>query len=210
MFLPHQDIFIWAIVLSFIITVVYRVFTKPGEIRKIKEEMKFYREKANEAQKRKDTKKSQEYLSEMMKASQKQFKMNMKPMFISMIVVIFLLGFVHQTYSGVVAETNPNGIGYFSFMDFNHTLRIENEKVTIDTNGNGDFSDETSYSEGEIAEIEKTYWQVFPEEEKTSMYLLIRMPFPLPFMGYYLNWLMWYILCTLPATWIFRKSLGVE
>ncbi|NIO23019.1 MAG: DUF106 domain-containing protein [Candidatus Aenigmarchaeota archaeon] len=210
MFLPHQDIFIWAMVLSLIITVMYRIFTKPGEIRKIKEEMKFYREKANEAQKRKDTKKSQEYLSEMMKASQKQFKMNMKPMFVSMIVVIFLLGFVHQTYSGVVVETNENGIGYFSFMDFNHTLKYESESVAIDTNGNGDFSDEESYSSGEVANIGNIDWHVFPEEDKTSMYLLIRMPFPLPFFGYHLNWLMWYIICTLPATWIFRKLLGVE
>jgi len=211
MFLPHQDIFIWAIFLSLIITVIYRVFTKPEEIRKIKEEMKFYREKANEAQKRKDTKKSQEYLSEMMKASQKQFKSNMKPMFISMLVVIFLLGFIHQSYSGIVVETNDNGIGYFAFMNFNYSLRIENERVTIDVNDNGDFSNEESYSEGGIAYIENIHWQVSPEnEERTSMYLLIKLPFPLPFAGYYLNWLMWYILCTLPATWIFRKFLGVE
>lgn len=209
--LPHQDIFIWAMVLSFIITVVYRIFTKPEEIRKIKEEMKFYKEKANEAQKRKDVKKSQEYLSEMMKASQKQFKSNMKPMMVSMIVVIFLLGFIHQNYSGIVIETNEDGIGYFSFMDFNHSVRIENENVRIDVNDNGDFSDEESYSEGGVALIGNTNWQVFPEKEnKASMYLLIGMPFPLPFFGYYLNWLGWYILCTLPATWIFRKFLGVE
>jgi uncharacterized membrane protein (DUF106 family) len=208
--LPHQDIFIWAIFLSFIITLVYRIFTKPAEMRKIKEEMKFYREKAKEAQKRKDMKKSQEYLNDMMKASHKQFKMNMKPMFLSMIVVLLLLSMVNQTYSGVVAETNENGIGYFSFAGINHTLMEENGNVRIDTNGNGDFSDESSYAEGDVADIENTYWQVFPEEGKTSMYLLIRMPFPLPFVGYYLNWLLWYILCTLPATWIFRKFLGVE
>jgi len=208
--LPHQDILIWAVVLSFVITVIYRIFTKPEEMRKLKEELKFYREKANEAQKRKDTKKSQEYLSEMMKVSQKQFRKNMKPMMISMIVVILLLGFIHQAYSGVVVETNEEGIGYFSFTGFNHSLRIENEKVTIDSNDNGDFSDDESYSEGGVANIGDMYWHVFPEEKKTSMYLLVRMPFPLPVFGYYLNWLGWYILCTLPATWILRKLLGVE
>jgi uncharacterized membrane protein (DUF106 family) len=208
--LPHQDIIIWAVFLSFVITLIYRIFTKPEEMRKLKEELKFYREKANEAQKKKDTKKSQEYLSEMMKVSQKQFMKNMKPMFISMLVVILLLGFIHQTYSGVVVETNKEGIGYFSFMEFNHSMRIENEKVTIDSNDNGDFSDEQSYSEGEVANIGDIYWHVFSEEKKATMYLLVGMPFPLPVFGYHLNWLGWYILCTLPATWILRKLLGVE
>jgi len=208
--LPHQDILIWAVVLSFIITVIYRVLTKPEEMRKLKEELKFYREKSNEAQKRKDTKKSQEYLSEMMKVSQKQFRMNMKPMFVSMFIVILLLGFIHQTYSGVVVETNDNGIGYFSFAGFNHTLRVENEKVSIDTNDNGEFSDDESYSKEDVAEIGDIHWHVFPEEDKASMYILVRMPFPLPIFGYYLNWLGWYIICTLPATWILRKLLGVE
>jgi uncharacterized membrane protein (DUF106 family) len=208
--LPHQDIIIWAVFLSFVITAIYRIFTKPEEMRKLKEEMKFYREKANEAQKKKDTNKSQEYLSEMMKVSQKQFRKNMKPMMISMIVVILLLGFINQTYSGFVVETNEGGIGYFSFMEFNHSLRIENEKVTIDNNDNGDFSDDESYSEGGVANIGDIHWHVFPEEKKATMYLLVRMPFPLPLFGYHLNWLGWYILCTLPATWILRKLLGVE
>lgn len=208
--LPYQDIFIWAVFLSLLITVIYRVFTKPEEIRKLKEEMKFYRERANEAQKKKDTKKAQEYLNEMMKASQKQFRMNMKPMFISMIIVLFLLGFINQNYSGVVVETNADGIGYFSFHGFNHTLKMEDGKVTIDTNDNGDFSDEESYSKGDVSRIDGIYWNVIPEEERVHMYLLVRTPFPLPFVGYYLNWLFWYVLCTLPATWILRKLLGVE
>ncbi len=211
MFLPHVEIFIWAMALSFIITLVYRIFTKPEEMRKIKEEMKFYKEKSNEARKRKDMKKAEEYMSEMMKVSQKQFRMNMKPMFVSMIIVIFLLGFVHQAYNGVAVKTNQNGIGYFSFTGFNHTLRIENEKVSIDVNDNGDFSDEEAYAKGDVARVGGVYWSVSPEsDEKTDMFLLIRMPFPLPIFGYYLNWLGWYILCTLPATWIFRKLLGVE
>jgi len=209
--LPHQDIFIWAMFLSLLITAVYRFLTNPEEMRKIKEEMKFYREKANEAQKRKDTKKAQEYLNEMMKASQKQFRKNMKPMMVSMIVVIFLLGFIHQNYSGVVIRTDENGIGYFSFGGFNHSVLLEKEKVRIDVDDDGDFSDEESFSKGDVVRVENIHWQVSPEgENKVSMYLLIRMPFPLPFVGYYLNWLLWYILCTLPATWLFRKFMGVE
>ncbi|NIO19273.1 MAG: DUF106 domain-containing protein [Candidatus Aenigmarchaeota archaeon] len=208
--LPHQDIFIWAVFLSLLITAIYRIFTNPEEMRKLKEEMKFYREKSNEAQKKKDTKKAQEHLNEMMKVSQKQFKKNMKPMMVSMIVVLFLISFIHQTYSGVVIETSDEGMGYFAFADFNHSLRMEGESVRIDVNDNGDFSDEESYSKDDVAKIDNIHWHVFPEEGKTSMFLLVKMPFPLPFVGYHLNWLLWYILCTLPATWILRKLMGVE
>ena len=63
MTLPHVDIFVWAMVLSFIITLSYRFLTKPEEMRKIKEEMKFYKEKSNEARKNKNMKKSEEYLA---------------------------------------------------------------------------------------------------------------------------------------------------
>lgn len=221
MFLPYQEIFIWALIISFIISVIYRVFTKPGEIRQLKKDMKFYREKSKEAQKNKDTKKANEYMSEMMKLSQKQMKHNMKPMFITMGIVLVLLGFINNTYSGVVVETTRidevTSLGYFSYAGFNHSLRSEklNEtdiRVAIDTNDNNDFYDEKGYLRDEIAYIENTQWSVSPQDmNRTTMNIITKLPFTIPILNWeYLNWLGWYILVTLPFTWIFRKFLGVE
>lgn len=221
MFLPYQEIFIWALIISFIISVIYRVFTKPGEIRQLKKDMKFYRKKSKEAQKNKDTKKANEYMSEMMKLSQKQMKHNMKPMFITMGIVLVLLGFINNTYSGVVVETTRidevTSLGYFSYAGFNHSLISEklNEtdiRVVIDTNDNNDFSDEKGYLRDEIAYIENTQWSVSPQDmNRTTMNIIMKLPFTIPILNWeYLNWLGWYILVTLPFTWIFRKFLGVE
>ncbi len=221
MFLPHIEIFLWALLISFITSLIYRVFTKPEEIRQLKKDMNFYRKKSKEAQKNKDTKKANEYMGEMMKLSQKQMKHNMKPMFIMMGVVIIFLGFIHNSYSVVAVETSQfnegASLGYFSYADFNHSLRSEklNEtdiRVVIDTNDNLDFSDERSYLRGEIAYIENVYWSVSPEDMNlTTMGILVKLPFTIPLLGWdYFNWLLWYVLATLPATWLFRKFLGVE
>jgi uncharacterized membrane protein (DUF106 family) len=216
---PCQDIFLWALIISFVISLIYRIFTKPEEMRKIKEEMKFYREKSKEAQKQKDMKKANEYLNEMMKLSQKQMRYSMKPMFISLGIVFIILGFISQTYASVFVETKPisetSEIGYFAFASFNHSLKIEkaNEvKVYIDTNNDGEFDNEVAYSKGELAKINNMYWVIEPiEDNKVKMDIVIRFPFRIPIFGWtHTNWLIWYILVSLPATWIFRKALGVE
>jgi len=221
MFLPYQGIFIWALAISFIISVIYRVFTKPSEIKQLKKDMKFYRDKSKEAQKKKDTKKSNEYMKEMMKLSQKQMKSTMKPMFITMGVVIILLGFMNTSYSGVIVGTSRTSdtvsMGYFSYGDFNHSLRSEKSEsgitVTIDTNDNGDFSDDMGYSSEGFVLLDGTNWVALPAEDmnSTNMEIVTKLPFTLPVVGWtYLNWLGWYILVTLPGTWLFRKFLGVE
>jgi uncharacterized membrane protein (DUF106 family) len=221
MFLPYQEIFLWALFISLIISLIYRVFTKPQEMRKIKEDMKFYREKANQAQKSKDMKKASEYTNEMLKLSQKQMKFTMKPMFITMGIILILLGFINSAYSGVAVEMTPlddsNSIGYFSYDGFNHSIKSENIsdneiKVSIDTNDNKDFSDDASYSSGNLVKVGESYWAVYPEDpEHIMMGFAIRLPFTVPLLGWnYLNWLWWYIIITLPATWLFRKALGVE
>lgn len=40
--------------------------------------------------------------------------------------------------------------------------------------------------------------------------VLVNLPFNAPFAGSDVSWFWWYVLTTLPATWIFRKALGVE
>ncbi len=220
MILPYQYVFLWALLLSFLVALIYRLFTKPEQMRQIKADMKLYREKSKEAQKQKDLKKANEYMSEMMKLSQKQMRQTMKPMFITLGVVLILIGFINQAYSGVAVETKAvdatTALGQFSYADFSHQLRAEkiNETdiiVTVDANANGDFTDDTSYANGQIARLEGINWQVAPQSlNVTKMDTIVMLPFSMPFLGSQLTWIMWYILVSLPGTWMFRKALGVE
>jgi uncharacterized membrane protein (DUF106 family) len=220
MFLPYQEVLVWALVISFILSVVYRIFTDPKKMRQIKEDMKFYRDKSNKARKSKDTKKMGEYSSEMLKLSQKQMKSTMKPMFVSMAIILLILGYVNSAYSGVLVELegdDTSGTGTFAYRDYEYPLMAERYgdviEVKVDTDNNGNFGDETPYVAGDLVYLEDTHWAVSPGEDlKTvKMDLAVKLPFTMPILGWtYLNWLFWYVLCTLPATFLFRKALGVE
>ena len=58
---PFIQITLLSIGLSLFITIVYRLLTKPDEVRKMKDDMKFYKEKMNEAKKAGDKAKMNEY-----------------------------------------------------------------------------------------------------------------------------------------------------
>lgn len=96
--LPFQDVLIFSLLLSFALAVIYRLLTKPAEIRRIKEDMKFLREKVNKAQRAGNTDEVKKFSSDMMKASQEQFKASMKPMMASMILFFFFLGWLNTAY----------------------------------------------------------------------------------------------------------------
>ena len=108
-----------SLTLSFVLSLLYRFLTNPDEMKTIKKEMKFYKEKSSEAQKAGDAAKASEYMKDMMKASQQQFKQNMKPMMASMLVFFLILGWMHSTFASVLVQlpvTVPfagNDLGWF-------------------------------------------------------------------------------------------------
>ena len=97
--LQFQEVFLISLRLSFVLAVLYRVLTKPAEMRRIKEDMKFLKEKVSSAQRAGNTEEAKRYSSDMMKASSQQFKASMKPMFASMIIFFFCLGWINTTYA---------------------------------------------------------------------------------------------------------------
>ena len=89
----------YSVILSLVISVIYRVLTNPKEVRRIKEEAKFYNQKVKKAQKAGNKEEVNRYTGEMMKASQKQMKITMKPMLASMVLFLFILGGFHTTFA---------------------------------------------------------------------------------------------------------------
>lgn len=108
-----------SLALSFVLSLLYLLLTKPGEMRRIKEEMAYYRKKSSEAQKAGNKEKANEYLKESMKLTQQQFKQNMKPMMASMLIFIIILGWMHGAFTDVLVllpVTIPiagNDLGWF-------------------------------------------------------------------------------------------------
>jgi uncharacterized membrane protein (DUF106 family) len=143
------EVFLWSILLSLVLALIYRFLTNPEEIRRIKGEVKFYREKVKKAQKEGNKEETNKHMSDMLKLNQQHMKQNMKPMFLSMIIFFIFLGWLNQTYAALVVPIP------FSLP-------------------------------------------------------LLGWEFPFVYIATEINWFWLYILITIPATFVFRKLLGVE
>ena len=99
--LPYQEIFVWSILLSLLTTLASRFLANQQEMKKAKKDMEFFRSKSTQAQKSGDIKKMNEYTGEMMKASSRQLRLNMKPMMFSFLVVIVAASWFATTYAEV-------------------------------------------------------------------------------------------------------------
>jgi len=95
----YQEIFIWGIILSLASALISRFLANQQEIKKAKKDMEFYRKKSSEAQKSGDLKKANQYMGEMMKASQQQLRLNFRAMMFSLIVFVIALGWFGTAYA---------------------------------------------------------------------------------------------------------------
>ncbi len=227
---PFLGITLISIALSFTISVIYRVLTKPDEVRKAKQDMKFFKKKMSEAQKAGDKDKASEYASEMMKASQMQMKHSMKPMMATMILFIFLLGWLNGNYGGVSADLGKNPDATFDYAGMEHEINYVKAAgedgsgftIGVDLDDDGQFSQEETFDRGEVFSYKGAYWRANPAMEGFFMFatekedsvhfemLVAQLPFELPFLGSYLTWFWWYLFLSIPSTIVFRKLLGVE
>ncbi|MCD6496196.1 MAG: DUF106 domain-containing protein [Candidatus Aenigmarchaeota archaeon] len=222
---PFLEVTLISLGLSLLITLIYRFLTNPDEMRKIKDDMKFYKEKMNQAKKSGDTAKMNEYASEMMKMSQKQFQYSMKPMIATMLVFFLLLGWLNTSFGGAVVDFSKNET-VFTYDGVQHQASYEKSPdgfiTAVDLDNDGSFSDSEKFSKGDVFEYRDAYWRpvaktdgflFFTHEVEDVVHfemLVAKMPFELPFLGSYLSWFWWYIFISFPATFILRKLFGVE
>lgn len=94
----YQEVLIISLVLSLIMVLLTKVLTNQEEIKKAKREMKFYQDKIKKAQKSGDKDTVSKLSNDMLKASSKQMKQSMKPMFVSLIIFVIALGWLAGSY----------------------------------------------------------------------------------------------------------------
>ena len=75
--------------------------------KEIKKKMQDLREKMLTAQKAGNTKEMNEYLSEIMKVNSKYFKFTLKPLVISMFLIILIFPWLRATYTGAIVASIP-------------------------------------------------------------------------------------------------------
>ncbi len=99
---PMLELMLWSIGLSGTTVLISKFLANQKEIRKIRSEMKFFKEKMDQAKKSGDLAKAEQFMNDMLKASNKQLKHTMKPLMVSMLVFITAFQFLGAQYADLV------------------------------------------------------------------------------------------------------------
>jgi len=98
-------------IITFIITLIYRFLANQEEIRQLKASIKEKQEKVKELQKS-NPEEATKVLNEVMTLSSKQFRMNTKPMLLTLLVVGLALPYFGKIFPGAVVKL-PFTLPYF-------------------------------------------------------------------------------------------------
>ena len=223
---PFVELLFWSALLAFITALMYRVLTKPQVLRDAKKQTTELKLRMNKAQKAGDTKESSRLMTEMLRAQNTTMRANMKPMFASMLLFIFVLGWLNGQYGGVTAgliNTSADTFaGNFTYSGFTEGFsvpftvaappsNVSAYRVSMDING----AQNTLYSGDEFT-YAGSIWKVkFMADKNNTLAAVffeafIATPFYIPFVGSAFNWFWWYFVVVIAGNFIFRKLLGVE
>jgi uncharacterized membrane protein (DUF106 family) len=100
---PAIEEILIAAVIVFITSLIYRFLMNQKEAREIKIQQKEKQEKMKELQKT-NPQEANRVMNEILKLSNKQFKIMMKPMIVSFIIVIMVLPFLPEVFPGAVVN----------------------------------------------------------------------------------------------------------
>ena len=99
---PILELLLWSMGLSIATVLISRFLTNQKELKKIKNEMKFFKDKMDQAKKSGDLAKAEQFMNDMLKASNKQLKHTMKPLFVSMFVFLTAFQFLGAHFADLV------------------------------------------------------------------------------------------------------------
>ena len=91
-----QEVLLISLGLSLLFALFYRFLTKPAEMKRLKEEQKFHKEKMKQA--KGNAEETNKLLGEMMKLNQKMMRSSFKPMLASLAVFFLATHFLRTTY----------------------------------------------------------------------------------------------------------------
>lgn len=205
-----------SLVMSFLLALSNKILVDQDKVKEIKAKLNGLKKKMNDAQKSGNQKEVQKYVSQMMKASQEQMRMNTKPMLMSFIIIIPVLGLLGGMYSDIPVNFDGNNTAFFNYQNLHLpvTKSMESGNLIFQVNGESKSMGNIVRLNGDDFEINKNCRFVFffcsePEKEIKLSRIVVWLPFSFPFFGNNFGWLGWYILLSFPFTQLFRKLLGV-
>jgi len=107
---PILGVFLVGFLICVIMGLVNKKTLGTEHVKEVKKKLQDLREKMLEAQKSGDSSKANEYVKQMLIINSKYMKFMMKPMMISLLLVILILPFIRGAYSGMTVAIVPKTI----------------------------------------------------------------------------------------------------
>ena len=196
---PALSVFIFSIIILVVINIFYKILVNQNDAKMTKERTKEISRQMKEAQKAGDKDKSKKLMSDLMSENSKMMRMTMKPMIVSLVVVIVLLPSLATFYGDKIVSISDNKGS--AVLD-GTTYQVEKSDGMVKVG-------ETSCSIPCTMEIGDSY-KVTQEGSNIKLAQIVAVaPFSIPFLGDSFGWLGWYIISSIPLVIIIRKTMKI-
>ena len=194
-FPPVISVLIFSVVMTFIVNIFYRVMINQNEAKASKDRISEISRQMKEEQKKGNS--TNELFKEMMKENSRTMHMTLKPMMISLIIVIILLPAVSSFYGDKLADSK----GTVSINGRDYHVQADGSKISIE---NQECSAPCRLNISGMAQeisIENSKVKIAP--------IVASLPFSIPVAGDNLGWLGWYFIVSIPAMILIRKLMKI-
>lgn len=192
-------------VIVFITTLIYKFMINQNELREIKQKMKEKQEEAKKLQSS-NPEEAKRVMTETLNLSNKQLRMTMKPMMLTLLLFFAFMPFINEAYGDKVVAINNNMANMTIDRTF-YSISLNEGKISV-----GNITCNLPCDEQSIGSYK---WNILMENNTNSSNIrfsriVVLLPFSLPYFDNDFGWFMWYFLTSLILTFVFRKIVGVE
>lgn len=197
---PALAVLIFSIIILIVINIFYKILINQDDARRIKQKTKDISKEMKEAQKAGDTGRSKRLMSDLLTENNKMMKMTMKPMIVSLIVVIIMLPSLSTFYGDKIVTLTDN-TGNVVLNSNDYRVQVTSGEVAV-----GDAKCQMPCTE----KIGSYNYKISQEGSNIKIAQIVTvLPFALPFLGSMFGWLGWYIICSMPLVIIIRKAMKI-
>src|SRR3989338_2363819 len=201
-FPPSIAVVIFSVFIGIIINFFYKVLVNQNEVRQVKARVKEVQKQSSDARKAGDTKRSSELMSEAMKENSKMMRFTMKPMVVSMVIVIIFLPLLSELYVDSSTAVPVNGVGILTADGKTYALERTGEQLKI----NDVVCDMPC-----VQNLGDYNWKIAAEGDNIKFSrIIVTLPVPIPYFGDNFGWLGWYIISSIPIMIIIRKLMKID
>ena len=195
---PAVAVSLFAAILLLIINVFYKFLVNQEKAAELKERAKTLGEESRKVMKE-NPQKAQEFTTEMFRVQKEMMRMNMKPMIFSLVVVGILFSFLAGEFHDVLVPSESGEISLngnvVAFSVAGGRISLGGRECTIPC---------TFLAGGKLWRFE-----LAGEKIKAGLVAAV-LPFSLPLIGSELNWIIWYIIASIPLAIIIRAAYGIR